>query len=237
MTPVEPSSTTQPIPFAPEVSNEEEPTDSGVVISSLKFYTGRRRGQSCSYNGFLYSHNRSKADGHSYWECKSRKSYSPACKGRLTPLGSTVTKVNPHCHLPSIKDVEAEHILSNIRGDNTAETAGNVVRTSLQAEGKPTSGRQQQRAQHRCRMLFTYDISPDGHPLRTPSCISSRRVQGYKQQGSPATTPSRWRSELRRLQVAWTPQRLNYILTSLYTQNQFNIQFSFDSVIFIHCIY
>ena len=36
-----------PIPFAPEVSNEEEPTDSGVVLSSLKFYTGRRRGQSC----------------------------------------------------------------------------------------------------------------------------------------------------------------------------------------------
>ena len=45
-----------PIPFAPEVSNEEEPTGSGVVLSSLKFYTGRRRGQSCSYNGFLYSH-------------------------------------------------------------------------------------------------------------------------------------------------------------------------------------
>ena len=68
-----------PIPFAPGVSNEEEPTDSGVVLSSLKFYTGRRRGQSCSYNGFLYSDNRSKADGHSYWERKSRKSYSRAC--------------------------------------------------------------------------------------------------------------------------------------------------------------
>ena len=78
-----------PIPFAPEVSNEEEPTDSGVVLSSLKFYTGRRRDQSCIYNGFLYSHNRSKSDWHSYWECKSRKSYSSACKGRLTTLRST----------------------------------------------------------------------------------------------------------------------------------------------------
>ena len=33
---------------------------------------------------------------------------------------------------------------------------------------------------------------------RSPSWRSSRRLQGYKQQESPATTPSRWRSELRR---------------------------------------
>ena len=42
-------------PTAPELSDEEDPTDSGVVLSSLKFYTGRKRGQSCSYNGFLYT--------------------------------------------------------------------------------------------------------------------------------------------------------------------------------------
>jgi hypothetical protein len=84
-------------PTAP-VSDDAEPTDSSVVLSALKFYTGRRRGQSCSYNGYLYTHNKFRPTGHSYWDCKDRRSYNPHCKGRLSTLGGTVTKENPHCH-------------------------------------------------------------------------------------------------------------------------------------------
>ena len=121
-----------PIPFAPEFSNEEEPTDSGVVLSFLKFYTGQRRGQSCSYNGFLYSHNWSKADGHSYWECKSRKSYSPAA-----PFIDYFQKnwlYNRSYPIPMWNCYEA--------------TLSDDPRTNNQAEGN--NGRQQ-RAQHHCR--------------------------------------------------------------------------------------
>ena len=37
-------------PPAPELSDDEQdPSDSGVILSALKFYTGRKRGQQCSY--------------------------------------------------------------------------------------------------------------------------------------------------------------------------------------------
>ena len=72
-------------PTAPELSDEEEPTDSGV-LSSLKFYAGRKRSQNCSYNGYLYAHNKSRPNGHSYWVCKDRRTYNPPCKGRLSIL-------------------------------------------------------------------------------------------------------------------------------------------------------
>jgi hypothetical protein len=42
-----------------------------------------------------------------------------------------VTNENPHCHPSSLKELEAEHVLSDIRTDSTVETAGNVVRQLL----------------------------------------------------------------------------------------------------------
>ena len=46
------------------------------------------------------------------------------------------------------------------------------------------------------RYIALWTSSKDS--TRSPSWRSSRRLQGYKQHGSHATTPSRWRSELRR---------------------------------------
>ena len=118
-------------PSPPHLSDDDDPSDSGVVLSALTFYKGRKRGQQCSYNGYLYAHNKTKPNGHSYWDCKDRKLYTPPCKGRLTTLGSDVMKENPHSHIPSLKEVRTEHILSEIRTSNTNDTAANVVRELL----------------------------------------------------------------------------------------------------------
>ena len=69
-------------------------SDNNVVLSALNFYTGRKRGQMCSYNGHCYALNKSKPDGHRYWDCKDRRhEHNPPCEGRLITVGSdTVTK-------------------------------------------------------------------------------------------------------------------------------------------------
>ena len=95
-----------------------------AILSPLTFHTGRLRGQQCSYSGYIYTHNKSRRDGHRYWNCKDRRKYKPPCKGRLSTLGTaTVTKETPHSHPPSFRDVEAEQFLSKIRTDNTDEAA------------------------------------------------------------------------------------------------------------------
>jgi hypothetical protein len=156
-------------PPVPELSDEDEPTDSGVILSSLKFYAGRSRGQNCSYNGYLYSHNKSRANGHSYWDCKDRRTYNPPCKGRLSTLGASVTKENPHCHPPSVKEVDAEQFLAKIRTDNTVETAGNVIRQHLRGTSDAVKSalpteynmkRQVNRYRHKTR----------GHPAASATC-------------------------------------------------------------------
>ena len=116
------------LPPAPEEEADETlPND---ILSPLTFFNGRKRGQQCSYNGYIYSLNKTRPDGHRYWDCKDRKLHS--CKGRLSTLGdSTVTKENPHSHPRSLKDVGAEQFLSKIRTDNSASTAANVVRELL----------------------------------------------------------------------------------------------------------
>ena len=119
---------------APVLSDDEDysDSDSSVVLSALAFHTGRLRGQQCSYNGYINSLNKSRPDGHRYWECKDRKQHTLACKGRLITLGdSTVTKENPHCHPPSLKDIGVEQFLSEIRTDNSRETAVNVYQGLL----------------------------------------------------------------------------------------------------------
>ena len=68
-------------------------SDKNVVLSALNFYTGRKRGQMCSYNGHCYALNKSRPDGHRYWDCKDRTQNNPPCKGRLiTVVSDTVTK-------------------------------------------------------------------------------------------------------------------------------------------------
>ena len=118
-------------PAALNTSDQNDSSDYSSVLSPLTFYTGRLRGQQCSYNGHLYTLNKSNtANGHRYWDCKDRKQHS--CKGRLITVGSTtVKKETPHCHPPSIKDVGVEHFLSEIRTNNTTETAANVIRENL----------------------------------------------------------------------------------------------------------
>ena len=90
-------SSDNPVPSTDESLNDH--SDSTVVLSALKFYSGRKRGQNCSYNGFCYTLNKTRPDGHRYWDCKDRRQYTPPCKGRLITVGSdTVSKQNPHCH-------------------------------------------------------------------------------------------------------------------------------------------
>ncbi len=81
-----------------DLTDHEEPSDSGIVLSALTFYSGRKRGQQCSYNGYLYAHNKSRPNGHRYWDCKDRKQYTPPCKGRLTTLGSAMASDLCHTH-------------------------------------------------------------------------------------------------------------------------------------------
>ena len=157
------------------VSDPEETSGSSIVLSALVFYSGRRRGQECSYNGYLYAHNKSQADGHRYWDCKDRKQYTSPCKGRLTTLGSPEA---PHSHPPSLKDVGVEHLLSNIRTDNTTETAANVVRglildapdavisalPQMDHMKKQINDYRKKVRGHCCWMFQSYDLSATGHP-------------------------------------------------------------------------
>ena len=48
-----------------------------TVLSPLSFLTGRRMGQQCTYNGHTYSHDKTKDNGRSYFQCKDRKLYTP----------------------------------------------------------------------------------------------------------------------------------------------------------------
>ncbi len=48
-------------------------SDSNVVFSALIIYSGRKREQMCSYNGYCYALDKSRPDGHRYWDCKDRR--------------------------------------------------------------------------------------------------------------------------------------------------------------------
>lgn len=50
--------------ITPELSDEEDSSDNGAVLSALEFFKGRNRGQQCSYNGYIYAHNKSQGNGH-----------------------------------------------------------------------------------------------------------------------------------------------------------------------------
>ena len=41
-------------PPPPEFADQDQSTDSGVVLSALKFHTGRKRGRQFSYNGYIF---------------------------------------------------------------------------------------------------------------------------------------------------------------------------------------
>ncbi len=130
-------------PAAPDLSDHDEPSDSGVVLSALTFYSGRKCGQQCSYNGYLYSHNKSQPNGHRYWDFKDSKIYSPQCKGRLITLDSTVTKENPHpiiCRTTSLNEYQ---MYSNVYSPREPEASflPPLTRGSLQRspESPPAS--------------------------------------------------------------------------------------------------
>ena len=118
-----------PLPDPTPVVTQEESND---ILSPLSFYIGRQRGQQCSYNGYIYVLNKSRPNGHRYWECRERRRHKPPCKGRLITLGSTtVTKEGPHSHPASLEDVRVESFLSQIRTDNGNEKAASVVKKKL----------------------------------------------------------------------------------------------------------
>ena len=65
-------------PLPPVLESFSSPNDSFDgsaihVVSALTFHTGRKRGQQCSYNGYLYTLNKTRADEHRYWDCKDRR--------------------------------------------------------------------------------------------------------------------------------------------------------------------
>ena len=49
----------------------------------------------------------------------------------MTVGSTTVTRETPHCHSPYLKGVNMHHFLSDIRTDNSNQTAANVVRDKL----------------------------------------------------------------------------------------------------------
>ena len=53
-------------------------SDNNVVLTALNFYNGRKRRQMCSYNGYCYALNKSRPDGHRYWDCKDRRQHNPS---------------------------------------------------------------------------------------------------------------------------------------------------------------
>lgn len=62
----------------PDINSSSTDNESSVsnivpVVSALTFHNGRKRGQQCSYNGYVYSLNKTRPDEIRYWDCKDRR--------------------------------------------------------------------------------------------------------------------------------------------------------------------
>ena len=115
-------------PLADLPPPEEEPTP---PLTELSFISGRKGGRQATYNGFVYTKDRTHASGTTSWQCKDRKLYNPACKGRLNTLGDTVSNERPHCHDPSSTKVIRADFISRVKRNNTNERPADVIRAAL----------------------------------------------------------------------------------------------------------
>ena len=69
------------LPATDESRHDCSSSGNTVLLSSLSFYSGRKRGQMCSYNGYCYALNKTRPDGHRYWDCKDRRGTLLRVKG------------------------------------------------------------------------------------------------------------------------------------------------------------
>ena len=90
------------------------------VLSTFNFYTGQKRGQICSYYRYCYAVSKSNPEGH-----LATSTMLPGLQGPQTtqpppykrgPItvcyNDIITKENPNCHPPLIKDVSMEQFFS-----------------------------------------------------------------------------------------------------------------------------
>ena len=160
------------LPATDESRHDSSSSSNTVLLSSLSFYRGRKRGQMCSYNGYCYALNKNRPDGHRYWDCKDRRQYTPPCKGRLITVGSdTVSKENSHCHPPSVREVGVEHFLSDLRTENSNETPANIIREKLLQA--PDAVKSSLPAAHNMKkMILDYRRKERGCPVSTATCAA-----------------------------------------------------------------
>ena len=106
--------------------------NSSSTTPTLTFIKGRKGGDQACYGGYIYTYDRKKDDGTIYWQCKTRASHSPRCKGRLYTNGKmSVKRHTPHSHEPSERAVLRSTTISNIKYDSSTSTPGNVLRERL----------------------------------------------------------------------------------------------------------
>ena len=70
-----------PAPHAPDQALPYSSPPSPLTDIALRL--GRKGGRQASYNGFIYSKDKTHNSGTTSWQCKDRKLYIPPCKGRL----------------------------------------------------------------------------------------------------------------------------------------------------------
>ena len=94
----------------------------------LPFSLRRKRGRQASYNGFMYSKDKTHNSGTTSWQFKDRKLYTPPCKGRLNTLDDRVSNERTHCHEPSITMVIRTEFIYRVKRNNTNEKPSDVIR-------------------------------------------------------------------------------------------------------------
>ena len=73
-----------PVPPAPDQARPTSP--SPPPLTDIAFSLGRKGGRQASYNGFMYSKDKTHNSSTTSWQCKDRKLYTPPCEGRLNTL-------------------------------------------------------------------------------------------------------------------------------------------------------
>ena len=110
--------------------------DSFSAQSELTFIQGRKGGNQACYDGYVYTADKPKANGHHRWQCRDRRLYKPTCTARLitdgNSPGNNVITVPTHCHPASHREVLKAKAISDIKYSTSATTPGSVVKDVLQ---------------------------------------------------------------------------------------------------------
>ena len=112
---------------------ENEGSTTATPREPLQFFRGRKGGRCVAYNGYIYTHDRTKADGKEFWQCRDRKKFVPNCVGRLyTRQERVIREKNPSdIHSPSEKECSRSLAVSTMKYDESRSTPAAVVRKVL----------------------------------------------------------------------------------------------------------